>query len=605
MTRLMFFWLLFCIPTVVAGQSAQEQPAATLRTFSSLVVVDVVVTDAHQNPVHQLTTNDFTVLEDGRPQAVKVFEEHADGETANPVPEPRPSSGASTNESQVSNAGPLNIILLDKLNTPMEVQPYVHDQLLEYLKKPHSGTRTAIFGLTTQLRLLQGFTADPEVLRAAANEKKAGPRGSALLHDPMKGDAPGAYDSLSSGTVGNTPAGQAAKAELEKFAAKMGNQQLQMRIRYTLDGLNQLGRYLSQLPGRKNLIWFSGSFPVSILPDVNPKNPNPFSFAADFQREYRETVDLLARSQVAVYPVDARGVISSLINDASDRYSGTGGGEQLTLSQQIGDEHGTATRMAEATGGKAFFNTNNLTEAVLKATEAGSNYYTLAYSPSNQDWKGEFRKIQIKLGSGLKAAYRRGYFADDPVAASTPSKPHPSIAEQAAYDPMQAVMIAGAPGTTGIRFGVNVRSNSGDTESVLAEGEESHRAVKGPYRRYTVDYLVHTGDVQCDLTPDDFHHCALGFLVHVYDSDGNLITSHGSSLKAEIPPILYASIEHDGIRCKQEISVPVKGEYTFRVGIHDLNSGQVGGLELPVSAVSKLPPLSENDADSDSEEAPN
>src|ERR1035438_5264461 len=65
MTRLMFFWLLFCIPTVVSGQSAQEQPAATLRTFSSLVVVDVVVTDAHQNPVHQLTTNDFTVLEDG------------------------------------------------------------------------------------------------------------------------------------------------------------------------------------------------------------------------------------------------------------------------------------------------------------------------------------------------------------------------------------------------------------------------------------------------------------------------------------------------------------------------------------------------------------
>ena len=139
---------------------------------------------------------------------------------------------------------------------------------------------------------------------------------------------------------------------------------------------------------------------------------------------------------------------------------------------------------------------------------------------------------------------------------------------------------------------------------MLAEGEESHRAVKGPYRRYTVDYLVHTGDVQCDLTPDDFHHCALGFLVHVYDSDGNLITSHGSSLKAEIPPILYASIEHDGIPCTQEISVPVKGEYSFRMGIRDLKSGHVGALELPVSAVSKLPPLSAGDANSDSEDTP-
>jgi VWFA-related protein len=605
MTRLMFFCLLICIPTAVAGQSAQEQSAATLRTFSSLVVVDVVVTDAHQNPVRHLMQTDFSVLEDGRLQAVKVFEEHADGEAAKLLREPKPSPGAFTNDLQVSNAGPLNIILLDKLNTPMEVQPYVHDQLLEYLKKPHNRTHTAIFGLTTQLRLLQSFTSDPEVIRAVLNGKKAGPRASVLVQNPVKGDAPGASDSVSDSTIGNTPGGQIAKAELEKFAAEMGNYALQSRIRYTLEGLKHLAIYLSQLPGRKNLIWFSGSFPVSILPDVNPKNPNPFSFAADYQREYRETVDLLARSQVAVYPVDARGVIVSHINDGTERFAGTGNGEQLASSQQIGDEHGTALRMAESTGGKAFFNTNNLTEAVLKATEAGSNYYTLAYSPSNQDWKGEFRKIQIKLGAGgLKAAYRRGYFADDPIAAATSGKSNPSIAEQAAYDPMQAVMIAGAPGTTGIHFDVNVRPNSADTDSVLAEGEESHREIKGPYRRYTVDYLVRTGDVQCDLTPDDFHHCALGILTYVYDSDGNLITSHGSSLNAEIPPILYPSIEHDGIPCTQEISVPVKGEYSFRMGIRDFKSGHVGALELPVSAVSKLPPLSAEDADSNSEDPP-
>jgi hypothetical protein len=76
----------------------------------------------------------------------------------------------------------------------------------------------------------------------------------------------------------------------------------------------------------------------------------------------------------------------------------------------------------------------------------------------------------------------------------------------------------------------------------------------------------------------------------VYDSDGNLITSNGNSLKAEIPPLLYASIERDGIPCTQEISVPVKGEYTFRMGIRDFKSGHVGALGLPVSAVSKLPP---------------
>ena|ERR1017187_1991817 len=66
--------------------------------------------------------------------------------------------------------------------------------------------------------------------------------------------------------------------------------------------------------------------------------------------------------------------------------------------------------------------------------------------------------------------------------------------------------------------------------------------------------------------------------------DANLITSHGSSLKAEIPPILYPSIEHDGIPCTQEISAPMKGEYSFRMGIRDFKSGHVGALmsTLPV-----------------------
>src|ERR1035437_6890047 len=215
MTRLILLCLLFCIPTAVAGQSAQEQPAETLRTFSNLVVVDVVVTDAHQNPVHHLTTNDFTVLEDGHAQAIKVFEEHSAGESSHLPSTPKLRPGEFANDGPDSSAGPLNILLLDKLNTPMNVQPYVHDQLLEYLKKPHSGTRTAIFGLTTQLRLLQGFTSDPEVLRAVLNGKKAGARPSVLLQNPVKGDAPGASDSVSDSTIANTASGQIAKAELE------------------------------------------------------------------------------------------------------------------------------------------------------------------------------------------------------------------------------------------------------------------------------------------------------------------------------------------------------------------------------------------------------
>ena len=72
--------------------------------------------------------------------------------------------------------------------------------------------------------------------------------------------------------------------------------------------MNALAHYLSGFPGRKNLIWFSGSFPFSVLP--NADIPDPFAVMGDLSEEFRDTTSLLTRSQVAVYPVDARGLFN-------------------------------------------------------------------------------------------------------------------------------------------------------------------------------------------------------------------------------------------------------------------------------------------------------
>ncbi len=92
--------------------------------------------------------------------------------------------------------------------------------------------------------------------------------------------------------------------------------QPQLRARYTLDAHNLLARDLSNLPGRKNLIWFSGSFPISILPD--PSLKDPFAVMASSEDEFKETVDLLVLSQVAVYPIDARGLMVGSMTGGSD-----------------------------------------------------------------------------------------------------------------------------------------------------------------------------------------------------------------------------------------------------------------------------------------------
>ncbi|MGD0732357.1 MAG: VWA domain-containing protein [Terracidiphilus sp.] len=602
MSRVFFCWLIaawLTAPAVASGQSAPSEPATTLRNNANLVVLDVVVTDSQKNPVHKLASTDFTVLENGHEQTIKAFEEHAASESAAPSIALKLDPGVFTNYSAAPAHGALNILLLDTMNTPMQDQPFVRDEMLRYLKEPHPGTRMAIFGLGYRLRLIEGFTSDPEILRAALTGKKAAPNGSPLLNDPVAGDAPGADDPLMDSAaiaLGNAPNGAMMLANLQQFEAESQSFQLQLRMRFTLDALNQLGRYLSSLPGRKNLIWFSGSFPISVLPDGDLQDP--FGVMASMENEFRETTDLLSRSQVAAYPIDARGLTTSPMMNASNsgrKYANNPSAfsnDNTKFSQQTADEHATMKQMADATGGEAFINTNDLTKAVANAIAAGSNYYTLTYTPPNGDWKGEYRKIQVKVArQGLTLAYRRGYYADDPRApvhhgemvVSSGSGPAP-------YSAMRTAMLRGGPDPTEVLFKAGVRPSSADTEATVAPGNQASQKAQGPFRRYTVSFAIVPNGIDCAATPDGVHHCHLESMIFVYDADGVLLNSQSKGFKADIPADRAAALLAGGLHFKQEISVPVKGESYLRIGIHDVTTDRVGAVELPVAAVSKLPP---------------
>jgi VWFA-related protein len=415
--------------SVLFAQSPQSDsrslPSVTLKANSQLVIVDVTVTDAHRKPVHNLKASDFVVLEDDVSQNVKVFEEHAYvQEPATPIKQPPLPPGVFTNFSPVPVKETLNVLLLDTLNTALKDQAFVRDQIKQYLKTAPSGTRIAVFGLATRLYLLQGFTSNPEILRAAVDGKGSS-RSSPLLHDTVGGgngdvSLSQQYDD-NFGNLGLDGTAQVI-GELQQFEAEQQSVQLQMRAKYTLDSLNQLARYLSGLQGRKNLIWFSGSFPINILPDGDLKNP--FAVVASSEDEFRQTTNLLARSQVAVYPVDARGLVTSPALNASNSVTSSAvrnptafGKDEMKFYDQIAGERSTMLRMAEQTGGRAYINTNDLSQTVADVTRNGSNYYTIAYSPSNTKWDGRYRKIQVRAAqSGFTLTYRRGYFADDPKA---------------------------------------------------------------------------------------------------------------------------------------------------------------------------------------------
>ena len=578
--------------------------ATVLHAGTQLVIVDVVVQDHDGHPIHGLKREDFALLEDKKPQEISTFEEHTTGSPPKPGPTmPNMPPGTFTDYTPVPPNGTLNILLLDALNTPMKDQSYVRYQLQQYVNKADPGTRIAIFGLNNRLTILQGFTSDPQILKDAVDHKLL-PRASNLLDDPVGTDSD---SDLMSGGFG----GAQVSANVAQFEAMTASFQMQLRMQYTLDAFNVLARYLSGFPGRKNLIWFSGSFPLDILPDASLADP--FSVVASSEDEFRETTNLLTRSQVAVYPIDARGLMTQPVFSASRSGRGMTTGPAFanaiaSFGQSQAMEHITMEAMANDTGGHAFYNTNGLADAVAKAIEAGSNYYTLAYTPANHKWDGNYRNIAVKLSgaySAYKLAYRQGYFADDPDHPRTKEDAQAitqtaSVQNHTAESYAQAAMARGAPTPQDILFKVRVLPSTTTTEDALAPGNvpdpDPKSKFKGPYRRFDVDFAALAAAVTLVPQSDGSHTGAVEFTVLLYDPDGKLLNATGKSVNLNLNPEDYkqyiqAAKAGTGIGAHLEISAPVKQETYLRIAIHDVPANHFVVVELPVSSVSRLPPV--------------
>ncbi|HEY4379664.1 MAG TPA: VWA domain-containing protein [Acidobacteriaceae bacterium] len=595
-------------PTLSApAQNTQPQtqtsPITTLKANAQLVVVDVIVTDSKQQSVHDLKASDFTVHENGAPQALASFEEHVQMTPAQAakVPPMRPlPPGIFTNYTPIPPNGPVNVLLLDALNTQMKDQLFVREQLRQFLKNTPADTRIAIFVLNDRLIMLQGFTSDLTVLKAVVDRNVPG--SSMILGDSTgnhdnagNGGTPVASDimaSVSGGDIDELTA-NVRRAETVQAATDTQDRALQ-----TLSAMNQLAHFLAGIPGRKNLIWFSGSFPLTIFPDSTISHP--FSVVASMEDEFRQTTSILARSQVAVYPIDARGLqfLGPAIAKESTPASSSGKGltmAQNKLFQDNANEHATMFQMASDTGGHAYVDTNGLSDAVAKAIDGSSNYYTLSYAPTDSRQDGKFRKIQVKLArSGLTLSYRTGYYADD---SATLSKRGQTAARPTPLNSLTKAMMRGAPDATEILLKLQTLPVNGSIEDKIASGnifntaEAAKLNVKGPFRRYAIDIAAEAKDVQITPTPDGHYKFTVEILTCVYDPLGALINTAVEKAHGNLSASTYANMRHTGLPFHQEISVPVSGQFYLRTSVHDLETDRYGSVEFPVASVAKLAPL--------------
>jgi len=589
-------------PAVPNGtQPVATTGVATIHARTNLVVVDVVVTDSKKNPIHGLQKSDFTLMEDGKLQVIRNFEEHTEvplSATAVVAP-PKLPAGLFTNKSAAPANGPVNVLLLDYLNTPVIAQANAKKQLIDFLDKAPAGTRIAIFGLTTHLYMLQGFTSDMAALKAAMTSKKGTAQVSDFLTDAVNG-GPMGTTAFADAASQYADATQAMLDDMARVDAQITSEEQNNRALYTLNAFDQLARYLVGIPGRKNVIWFSSGFPLDVEPNIDEADPNDSVVRND--DAVRKTDNLLTRAQVAMYPVDCRGIQTDPTFSVTNTMdSGDNGGAAATASAafqtQTAQEHGTMEAMAADTGGEAFYNTNGLTQAVTKAVQEGSNYYTLTYSPVNLQWDERFRTIKVKVAEpNVQLTYRNGYYAIDPTDRNRVNAQGAATA-LVQTNTMSAAMMHGGPDPAEILFKVRVRPSSAPPQATVLQSNQSNPdpklKIEGPFKQYGVDLVPDAHAVTCRVGADGNHHCVLEVWTFIYNINGDKLITASNRLHTRLTPAEYNTLLSGGMAFHQQISVPVKGQYYLRTAIHDMVSDNVGAVEIPITAVARLDPLKE------------
>lgn len=596
-----------CTAAVLAQSNPADQPP-TLKTTARDVVVDVVVTQGAGDPVLKLQKGDFQIFEDGKPQNIDFFEEH----TAKTLPAgaladlPKMPPNVYTNVPRAPESDAVNVLLLDSLNTPPQMTSYARNQILAYLNHVKPGTRMAIFALNDKLSIVQGFTADAALLREVATKQTApGVSPSLVTKNEIAGEQelesflnsnapanPGSAPAGGPSGGGNAPSGAgwanpsapmtAITAVANAFANYQSFNQAN-RTRMTLEALSDIARYLAAVPGRKNLIWFSGDFPVFIFPKFDQRQD--YADNSILLSQVQRTADLLTAARVAVYPIFANGMMTEDIVSADNRSPASAAGPG-NLAQMSGngiytsssDERASAiaamNQIASDTGGKAAYNTNDLDAATQHAIADGSHYYTLAYSPANKKMDGKYRKVEVKLTTGkYRLDYRRGYNADDSTKFAA-AKP--------ASDPLTPLLIRGLPCATQILYGARVLPASPQPAPNATRAGKNPK-LKGPVTRYAIDLMIRWTDVALNPEPDGAHTGKLQLGMIAYDREGKALNWNGATEQMSLNPETFAAIQKSGVPAHLEIDVP-NSEAWLEIGVYDWNTGKAGTLEVPLHA---------------------
>ncbi len=406
LTTILLAWAM--IAPARQNQPAGPKGSVKFESNVQLVVVDVTVKDKSGNPIEGLTDKDFTISEDGKPQAIKVFKFQKLEEETRPVPAltPRKQPGIvaeqpsqpavkSLTANQIAPSRPgevkyqdrrLLVMFFDMTSMPIQDQIRAQTAALKFIKTQMTPSDLmAIMTFSNELKVLQDFTDDRDALNDTIKKLTVG-EGSDLAVDG------------STGADNESDSGDAYTADDTEFNIFNTDRKLA--------ALESAARMLGSLSEKKALVYFASGVSKT---------------GAENEAQLRATINAAIRNNVAFYPIDARGLVASApLGDATkaspgstSMYSGSGARTQESSFQGTQE---TLYTLAADTGGKALLDNNDLAMGIQQAQKDISSYYILGYYSSNEKLDGHYRRIKLTPGAALSARlgrldYRQGYFA--------------------------------------------------------------------------------------------------------------------------------------------------------------------------------------------------
>jgi len=564
---------------MAAQAPAPANQAPVFRANARAVAVDVVVTAGSNDPVSELQKQNFQVFEDGKPQTIDLFQEHSSTPASETTP-PQLPAHVFSNQAAAPRADAVNLLLIDSLNTSGPDQQFVHKQIADFLNHLQPGTSMAIFTLNSRLRLVQGFTTDAALLKTALESKAATPGTTVESYgrdDDLNDKGEIAIIGEMEDGVQDKAHPPTAEAHTRMLETQAGTQAGQ-RSSITLAALQQLARAMAGIPGRKNLLWFASSFPISLFP--NGPNRQTLANGKEIDTAVRATADLLTQSKVAVYPISAQGMITDTTMNADSQGQPNGDNFERNANLQSNSNAANTASMellATDTGGQAFYTSNKLSDSLAHAIQSGSHYYTVVYTPPGSQMDGKFHRIEVKLVQAKgKLAYRRGYYAD-----ATGATPLPA-------DPLAPLLALGMPAATQVVYQVRVLPASPQPAAGTAV-VGGNAKLPQPDTRIKADFVVSASSVDLEPGPDNTHTGKLEVALVARDTQGHVANWTGQTLAISLNAADFEKAQHAGMPIHLLLDVP-QSQLFLSTGVYDMRAQKAGTLEIPLSATGNPAP---------------